>query len=71
MIKKKKTSADYGQFYFRITEENKIEIEDKIQSILILLEVVRDNDELQPKRNDLILRALKRGLNVIERELKK
>jgi hypothetical protein len=70
MLRKKKTSADYGQFYFRVIKEEQAQIESEIQSVLDALKAKAGNHDLLPKRNELILRALRRGLKAIERELK-
>lgn len=64
----KKTSKDYGQFYFRIDESEKEDLETELLEVLDYLQKKTNPNELKPKRNDLILRALRRGLKIIKRE---
>lgn len=65
MKKKRKKPADYPQFYFRISKEDKEEIEGLLNEILSIEASLRDDRELKPKRNDLITRSLKRGLKLL------
>lgn len=70
MIKKKKQPSDYGQFYFRIPKDEQELIEDEIQELLAVLKARTSENDLVPKRNELILRALRRGLKIISKEIK-
>lgn len=68
---RKKTSKDYDQFYFRITEDRKRDINIQIEEILEILKDKRSPEKKLPKRNALILKALTIGLDAIEKKLKK
>ena len=71
MKKTLKKPSDYGQFYFRINEEEKIELENRITSILEIQIQNKKEDELLPKRNKLIIDAINSGLTLIEKKLNK
>jgi hypothetical protein len=61
-----KTPADYPQFYCRMNKEDIEQIEAMIVSILNRRKRKLKKNERQPKRNEIIAEALKRGLNQIE-----
>lgn len=64
--KKLKTPSDYPQFYCRISKNDLIEIESSIVSILNRRKKSTKKGERQPKRNEIIVEALKRGLAEIK-----
>ena len=68
MNKKLKTPADYGQLYCRIDKLEREEIEVRIEKLLQIAIKNRKEDELLPRRNDIFIKALKRGLTQLERE---
>lgn len=68
MKKLKKKPSDYGQFYFRVDKEVQSEVEAEIQAVLELAKLGHKEDELLPKRNDLILEALKIGLKKLSKK---
>jgi hypothetical protein len=70
MRKKLKKPSDYPQFYCRMSEEDKEEIEELIESILTMAEELQKPDEYKLKRNQLVQHALKGGLKVIEKRYK-
>lgn len=70
-MKRLKKPSDYGQFFFRISKEEKDELEARIQTILDIQQSLVSEDELLPKRNHLILKAIHLGLSKIEKDLKK
>lgn len=60
--RKLKKPSDYPQFYCRMTPEDKEEIDLLIKAVCSKrLENMKD-DELKPKRNELIIEVLKSGL---------
>lgn len=61
-----KTPADYPQFYCRMNKKDVEEIESMIVSILNKRKKKLKKNERQPKRNEIIAEALKRGLKIIE-----
>ena len=68
-MKRKRLPSDYGQFYFRVPLAEQPKIEAEIESVLEILRKRQGPADLLPKRNELILRALRRGLKAIERDL--
>ena len=68
MTKKLKTPSDYQQFSFRISEEDKEELTKRLDRILILQKKNQNPGDYTPKKNTLLIRALKRGLSQIEKE---
>lgn len=60
-----KTSADYPQFYCRMNKEDMEQIEAMIVSILNRRKRKLKKNQRQPKRNEIIAEALKRGLKDI------
>jgi hypothetical protein len=73
-MKPKKTPSDYGQFYFRIDKDIKIQIENLISEILKMQKPKEKKSNityLQPKRNAVILKALIYGLNAYKKTLEK
>lgn len=71
MAKEKKQPKDYPQFYCRMNSTDKEEIEDLIEEIREYELENHQENELLPKRNDIIVRALKRGLKRILAEKSK
>lgn len=61
--------SDYSQFSFRIDEEAKDELNQKLDEILKIQKKNKKEDEYSPKKNALILEALRRGLIAIEKDL--
>jgi hypothetical protein len=64
--KKLKTPSDYPQFYCRMKTDEMDEIESAIVSILNKRKRKAKKGERQPKRNEIIVEAIKRGLKQIE-----
>lgn len=61
--------SDYSQFSFRIDEEAKDKLNQKLDEILKIQKKNKKEDEYSPKKNALILEALHRGLIAIEKDL--
>lgn len=68
MAKEKKQPKDYPQFYFRLTEDEKKQIDELVQEILDIELSKHKEGEFLPKRNSIIVRALTRGLKTIKSE---
>ncbi|MEQ1722281.1 MAG: hypothetical protein ABL930_03840 [Pseudobdellovibrio sp.] len=60
--KKLKTPSDYPQFYCRMSKNDMDDIESSIVSILNKRKRKVKKGELQPKRNEIIVEAIKFGL---------
>lgn len=71
MNKKLKKPSEYPQFSFRISEDEKLILSDKLDKVLEMLKENSKEGERIPKKNALILRAINRGLSKIEKEIKK
>lgn len=76
MRKLKKKSNDYPQFYCRMVEEDKSEIESMAQRITDLavkkwIKEGKNQTELKPKRNEFIADALKIGLKQLMKQMDK
>lgn len=69
--KVKMKPSDYAQFSFRISYNEKIELMNRLEVILDALKENQKEDDYVPKKNALILRALKKGLVQIEKEISK
>lgn len=67
--KKLKTPSDYPQFYCRMNEEDKEEIEQLLGRIIELHESLKKPGQLKMRRNDFITQALKVGLKGYERKM--
>ena len=68
---KKMKPSDYPQFYCRIVKDDKEEIEKLLEEILNYRISVISEDSRLPKRNELIVEALKGGLrNIKNKEVK-
>ena len=68
---KKKQPSDYPQFYCRMKQEDKDEIEAIIDRIVTHKKKKVAENEILPKRNDYIVKALKIGLkDLAKKELK-
>lgn len=67
-IRKRKTSASYGQIYFRVEKEEQVLVETEIQEVLELFKQKLKEDELLPKRNELVLEALRIGLKTLAKK---
>lgn len=66
----KKTPRDYPQIQFKVTEEKKIEITNRIKAIVDLYNEKRNEDELMYRNNDVALMALEKGLSFLEQKIK-
>lgn len=69
MTKKLKKPSDYQQFSFRINEDDKIELNNRLDQLLAILKNNTKEGDYLPKKNGLILRAIKRGLTQIEKDI--
>lgn len=69
--KKRKTSADFPQFQFRITETDKDEIQSRVDTLVKIINSKLSNDHRPFRKNEIIIEALKRGLSLLEAENKK
>jgi hypothetical protein len=67
-IRKRKTSASYGQIYFRVEKDQQAVVETEIQEVLKLFKHNLKSDELLPKRNELVLEALRIGLKALAKK---
>ena len=68
MSKKLKKPSEYPQFSFRISEDDKLKLTVKLDEVLERLKENSKEGERIPKKNALILRAIRRGLSQIEKE---
>lgn len=76
MDRKRKISSDYPQFYCRMTEEDKLEIEGLVQQVTALAILKWKQEKkvrlfLKPRRNEFIAKALRKGLMQLIKELNK
>lgn len=71
MSKKLKVPSDYEQLSFRISKEMKKEIQMRLDNILQTMRENHRPGDFAPKKNALIIKALKRGLSAIESEIRK
>lgn len=60
--------SNYAQFSFRIDEEEKKILNKRLDNLLEILQSNQKEDEYVMRKNDLILRALKRGLTLLENQ---
>ncbi len=70
MAKKSKTSSDYPQLYVRIDESSKKVIDDLVETILKVLNDNREIGDPVPKRNEVIIKSLHKGLTQYLKEIK-
>lgn len=61
-VKNKKVPSDYPQISFRVSKEDKIEINYEIERIQISLNKKRKADQRYINKNDIFLLAFKKGL---------
>lgn len=66
--KKLKQSSDYPQFYFRVSEDEKKLIDEKIETILFKELNKWELGTTKPKRNEIIIKAILKGLSLLEKE---
>lgn len=68
--KKRKTSADFPQFQFRISEEEKERIQNQLEKLMKLMNSKIGKEDRPFKKNEVIIDALKRGMASLEKEYK-
>ena len=66
----KKTPADYPQLQFKVSQEEKDEIMERIKVLVNYFNEHRDESELMYRNNDIAKMALERGLTYLEQRLK-
>ena len=66
--KRLKKPSDYPQFYCRMSQEDKMEIEEMLTNIATIENKIRLPNNRTRKRNEFITKALKLGLRSIERK---
>lgn len=69
--KKRKTPADFPQFQFRISEEDKEEIQTRLDKLVKKMNSKLNKDHKSFRKNEIIIEALRRGLSLLEAENKK
>ena len=62
--------SDYPIFAFRLSTEKKESLQKRLAKILNKIQSQQENDEKLMRKNDLILSALEKGLDIIEKENK-
>jgi len=70
-LDKKKDPSDYPLLSFRINEEEKEIVMQRLEEILTLVNDNKDNNQKKARKNKIIVTALKRGLDEIEKDYKK
>lgn len=68
--KKKKTSADYPQFQFRLSQNDKEEIQNRIDKLYETFNKGLNEQYKNFKKGEIVLEALKRGISSLEKENK-
>lgn len=69
--KKRKTSADFPQFQFRISEADKEDLQTRIEKLIKKANSKIGKDDRPFRKNEIIIEALKKGLSLLESEYKK
>lgn len=69
--KKRKSSADFPQFQFRISESDKDEIQSRLEKLVDLMNSKVGKGHRPFRKNEIIIEALRRGLSSLELEIKK
>lgn len=64
--KKLKTPDDYEIFSFRTTKAEKDQLNAAIDEVVTLYDNNRDSDKRVIRKNDVIMEALQKGLNLIK-----
>lgn len=64
---KLKTPEDYEIFSFRTTKEQKDQLNKAIESVTDLYNRKKADDERMYRKNDIIMEALERGLELMKR----
>lgn len=64
---KLKTPADYEIFSFRATKEEKVKLNDLIESVVESKNKRRKDGERQFRKNDVIMEALEKGLALMKK----
>lgn len=67
-IEKKKDPNDYPLLSFRLKQSNKNEILEKLDHVVSLCNLSKDEDEKQFRKNTVLVAAIMRGLGIIEKE---
>jgi hypothetical protein len=69
--KRKKTYLDYPHMGFRLSEEDKNEIQERVNRLVDIYNSKQNEEDKLVRKNDVIVDALKRGLSLLEANIKK
>ncbi|MFA6238143.1 MAG: hypothetical protein WC635_12490 [Bacteriovorax sp.] len=64
----KKVPSQYPQFSFRVSEKDKKRLNSKLKAVLVKVRSLQEENEFLIMKNDLILLALEKGLDLLELE---
>lgn len=67
-MKPKKKPQDYPQFAFRVSDDVKQELMDKIEAVAKALNKGRTEDDRVIRNNDVIIRAIYKGLPLLKKK---
>jgi hypothetical protein len=62
----KKTPADYDLIAFRVSKEKRVELDKRAEKIVDRINKQRGPDERLCRKNEVLLKALERGLKTLE-----